>query len=84
MAYKIEEIQERAGPFGGLRVNKPGPYNGEEKRRSGKFVALDRKSPPIAKFAKGGAPSSSVVGRRTIGMMITGGRGGRRRLLVRG
>ena len=31
----------------------------EEKR--GQFVALDRKSPPFAKNAKDGAPSSSVV-----------------------
>ena len=33
-----------------------------EKRKSGKFVALDRKSPPFQ--TKGGAPSSSIVGRR--------------------
>ena len=28
---------------------------------------LDRKSPPIANGAKGGAPSSSVVGRHSVG-----------------
>jgi hypothetical protein len=31
---------------------------------NGRFVALNRKSPPFAKIAKGGAPSSSIVGRR--------------------
>ena len=33
-------------------------------RKSGKFVRSDRKSPPFAKTAKGGAPSSSFVSRQ--------------------
>jgi hypothetical protein len=35
------------------------------RRRERSFVALDRKSPPSAKSAKGGAPSSIFVGGAT-------------------
>ena len=93
MAYKIEENQERAGPFGRLRVNEPDPYKTEEKPRSRKAVSLDRKSPPFipqkardgeefANFAKDGAPSSTFVERFNIGARVRDGRVCRRRLRV--
>jgi hypothetical protein len=41
------------------RLNKEDTENTKRRVKRGKFLAFDRKSPPIANYAKGGAPSSS-------------------------
>ena len=46
MAYKIEENQERAGPFGRLRVNEPGPYKSKRTPRAQAAVPVPQEPKP--------------------------------------